>query len=471
MGARSGNNYLSTLKKLGSGIWLGGERVRELTAHPAFASCARSLASLYDLQMERPEAMTFRTDDGGRSGMSLIQPASSDDLRKRGRMMKAWADFGCGFFSPTPDRANIVIAAMAATHRFFSESDARYDENVQGYHRQACHRDWCATQALVDPDVSAMRLRLVDRSNEGIVVSGTRMLAALAPMAEELLVLPAIRPDREAPDPAFALAFAVPCNSGGLSFICRPGSAQARSSFDHPLSARFDTMDCAAIFDHVTIPWERVFLCGDVARCDALYAETGVTGHLMHQRAILEAARVEFLLGLAGRVAEVGGASQRRRIHSRLPEMIGAMETIREHLRAAEAEAAPNRWGAFVPSRTALESGHHLFTRIYPRLLEIIRIDSSSAMLATPSRADFASTELRPTIDRSFAGADCDAEERARLYHLADEIAGGSFADRQLLRESLSLPEAAEEETSPAPPKLDLEPLIERVKTFLARPD
>ena len=37
------------------------------------------------------------------------------------------------------------------------------------------------------------------------------------------------------------------------------------------------------IFDNVLVPWERVFLCGDVARCNALYAETGAVVHMMHQ--------------------------------------------------------------------------------------------------------------------------------------------------------------------------------------------
>ncbi len=37
MGARSGNNYLSSLKKLGAEVWIGGARVGDVTAHPAFA--------------------------------------------------------------------------------------------------------------------------------------------------------------------------------------------------------------------------------------------------------------------------------------------------------------------------------------------------------------------------------------------------------------------------------------------------
>ncbi|HVN29099.1 MAG TPA: 4-hydroxyphenylacetate 3-hydroxylase N-terminal domain-containing protein, partial [Candidatus Binataceae bacterium] len=104
MGARSGSNYLSTLKKLNAEVWLGDARVAEVTSHPALRDCARSIASLYDMQMERVEQMTYRTDDGGRSGLSFIQPKSIEELRKRSRMMAAWANFSGGMMLQTPDR-------------------------------------------------------------------------------------------------------------------------------------------------------------------------------------------------------------------------------------------------------------------------------------------------------------------------------------------------------------------------------
>ncbi len=55
MGARSGNNYLSAMRKLKADVWIGGQRVDDVTIHPAFVHGARSLASLYDLQAELPK--------------------------------------------------------------------------------------------------------------------------------------------------------------------------------------------------------------------------------------------------------------------------------------------------------------------------------------------------------------------------------------------------------------------------------
>lgn len=481
MGARSGNNYLSALKKLGAEIWLGGERVREVTSHPAFGNCARSVASLYDMQMEHPEQMTFRIDDGGRAGMSFIQPKSAEEVRKRSVMMKAWADFGCGFLGRTPDYLNVSIAAMAAAHQFFADGDPRYGDNIQNYYREARNHDWCATHTLVNPRASRaqgwaghtdadLALKLVERTGEGIVVNGCRMLATLAPLSEELLVFPSTVLKAEPAAEPFALSFAIPCNAKGLKFICRDTYDVGRSKFDHPLSSRFEEMDCVVIFDNVTVPWERVFLCGDVALCNSLYAATSAVVHMMHQVVVKNVAKSEFLLGLATRIAEASDALPLQHVRERLAEMITTTETMRACLRASEADAAADKWGVFVPARPPLDTARNLFPRLYPRLVEILQLNSSSSLMATPTDADFANAEERPMIDRYFASADVEAHDRVALCRLAWDVACSSFGGRQVLYERFFFGDPVRM-ASALVDNTNLTPLVERVKAFLARPD
>jgi 4-hydroxyphenylacetate 3-monooxygenase len=481
MGARSGNNFLSSLKKLGAEVWLGGNRVGDVTAHPAFANVARSVASLYDLQMEHPESMTFRTDDGGRAGMSFIIPKSVEDVRKRTRMMKQWADFGCGMLGRTPDYLNVSIAAMAAARDFFAESDPRHGDNIWNYYLQARHHDWCATHTLVNPRASRtagwaghtdaeLALRLVEKTNDGIVVNGCRMLATLAPLAEELLVFPSTVLKAEPAAEPLALSFATACNAKGLKFICRDTYDAGRSRFDNPLSSRFDEMDAVVVFDNVLVPWERVFLCGDVARCNALYAATGAVVHMMHQVAVKNVAKSEFLLGLAARIAESSDAMSLPHVRERLAEMITTTETMRACLRAAEADAAADRWGVFTPARAPLDTARNLFPKLYPRMVEIIQLNSSSSLMATPAESDFKNPAERADIEKYFAAADSDARERVALYRLAWEVACSSFGGRQVLYERFFFGDPVRM-ASALVDSTDLKPLVERVKAFLKRPD
>ena len=49
MPIRRGEEYLESLRD-GRRLWLIGQRVDDVTTHPALAGCARSVATVYDLQ-------------------------------------------------------------------------------------------------------------------------------------------------------------------------------------------------------------------------------------------------------------------------------------------------------------------------------------------------------------------------------------------------------------------------------------
>jgi 4-hydroxyphenylacetate 3-monooxygenase len=268
----------------------------------------------------------------------------------------------------------------------------------------------------------------------------------------------------------FALSFAINCNAKGLKFLCRDTYDLGRSRFDNPLASRFDEMDAVVVFDNVLVPWERVFLCGDVARCNALYAGTGAVVHMMHQVAVKNVAKSEFVLGLAARIAEASDAMPLPHVRERIAEMIMTTETMRACLRAAEADAAPDKWGVFAPARAPLDTARNLFPRLYPRLVEIIQLNSSSSLMATPSAADFANPAELPDIERYFAAADAPAKERVALYRLAWEVACSAFGGRQVLYERFFFGDPVRM-ASALVDNTDLKPLSDRVRAFLKRPD
>jgi len=480
MGARSGNNYLSSLRRLKAEIWLGGQRVEDPTVHPSLVRCARSIASLYDMQMEHPEAMTYRLEDGDRAGLSFIQPRNPEEVCKRSAMFRRWAEYSGGMLGRTPDYLNTSVAAMAAAHQFFAASEPRFGDHIQAYYREARKHDWCATHTLVNPKASRaqgwagrsdaeLALKLVDKTADGIIVSGARMLATLGPLAEELMVFPSTVLNQESSAEAFALAFAINCNAAGLKFLCRDPFDLGRSHFDAPLSSRFEEMDCVVIFDRVLVPWERVFLCGDVGRCNALYGETNAVLNMMHQVVVKNTVKAEFMLGLAVKLAEISDAMNLPHVRERLAEMIITAELMRSALRAAEADAQKDRWGEFMPARQPLDVARNLFPRLYPRLVDIIQLNSSSSLMATPSEADFQSP-LLPELERYFAISGALAKERVALYRLAWDVAGSAFGGRQVLYERFFFGDPVRM-ASALVDNTDLRPLVKRIDDFLKRSD
>ena len=55
-----------------------------------------------------------------------------------------------------------------------------------------------------------------------------------------------------------------------------------RSRFDHPLSSRFEEMDCIAVFDDVLVPWDRVMVDGSPGSGEVINALGADYGALLN---------------------------------------------------------------------------------------------------------------------------------------------------------------------------------------------
>ena len=448
MGARNGAAYLEGLRD-DREVWLDGERVADVTRDRRLGRGVRSVAALYDLQLEpcRLDDMTYVSPTSGeRVGLSHIQPRSIDDLVRRRNMIRTWSEWSAGMFGRSPDFLNTMVMGCAANAYYFAENDPAYGENIQKYYELVREQDLCLTHTLVPPQVNravhpdeqaggAVALHVEDETDAGLVVSGARILATLAPASDELFVAPSPSRSYSGRANPRAFAFAVPVATPGLRMICRESFDIGRSSFDHPLGSRFEEMDCTAVFERVLIPWERVFLYGDQEYCAALFRATNTFNHSMHQFITKNWVKAEFVLGVATMMAEAIGIAETLHIQRLLGEILHAVLTLRAFIRASEADAAPGPGGVWAPDTETLLTARSYFPEVYPRLVEILQILGSSGLANIPSQASVESPELVDDIDRFFQGATIGGRERIRLFRLAWDVACSSFAGRQVLYE------------------------------------
>ena len=100
-------------------------------------------------------------------------------------------------------------------------------------------------------------LHVVEETEAGSSCTGPNSWRPLRPFARDLC-LP-VGHVRAAADPKFVLAFAIPTNTPGLKILCREPVSQWVGSYGHPLGMVYDEQDAMLFFDHVLVPWERVF--------------------------------------------------------------------------------------------------------------------------------------------------------------------------------------------------------------------
>lgn len=484
MPARTGQEYLEGLRATPREVWINGERVADVTAHPGLRRGAESMAHLYDMQHDpalRDEMTYVSPSSGQRVGMSFLMPKDQHDLARRRGMMKRWADATGGMMGRTPDYLNSSFMALAAAADFFSGNRPQFGDNVRRYYEHIRENDLCLTHTLINPQANRARgvdqqpdpylpAGIVRETDEGVIIRGARMLATLGPLSDEIAVFPSTVLKAEGPDAAkYAFAFSIPCTTPGLKFQCRESFDIGRSHFDHPLGSRFEEMDSVVLFDDVLVPWERVFLLGDVERCNNAYGATNAVLHMAHQVVVKNIAKAEFVLGVACLMVNSIAVDQFQHVQEKLAEIILAVETMRACVRAAEADASIDQWGVMCPSRAPLDVARNTFPKMYPRLVEIIQLLGASGLMAIPTEADIRGP-LSGDIDKFFVAANANARERIRLFHLAWDVACSSFGARQVLYERFFFGDPIRM-MSALYTIYDKQPAIERVRAFLHQDD
>ena len=445
MAARSGKAYVESLRQNAPCVYLGGRRVTDVTAEPIFQEPIRAIAEQYDMQLDPAyrDVMTYPSPGTGQPvSTSFLVPHSREELVRKRKHFKLRCDHNFGFMGRAPDFMNQFVTGWHLMADRFARKGARFGENATRYYEHVRERDLFLTHMLINPQIDRsktsaqqedpyLHLGRVKETSEGIVVRGAKMLGTMAPITEEVAVIPfgGVPPG----DDAYGLVFGIPTNTPGLKFICRETvSPLPRSRFDHPLSSRFEEMDCIAVFDDVLVPWDRVLVDGSPGSgeiINTLGADFGALLNLQTSARLLS--QLEFFCGLGMKLADAIGITGFLHIQEKLGEMLSHMEVARAVFYGAEAMAQELPGGVWVPGGHGLRAFHLQSGKIYSRFVEIVQTLAAGGFFYAPTEADLASPEVRPYIDRYVRGrAGVSAEERIALFKLAWDATGDTFAQR-----------------------------------------
>ncbi len=347
---------------------------------------------------------------------------------------------------------NVTFAGFAGrAEEWAVNGNERGAANLVAYQKFLARKDISLTHTIIHPTIDKAKGDVPEPGNQvalhkvadtahGIVVRGARILATLAPFADEIAVYPAV-PLLEGTD-EYALSFCVPMDTPGLKFLCRDSCSTASNVFDRPLSSRFDEQDAFVIFDDVEVPRDRVFINANRVAYNTVMM-TGWYPNIMQQTMIRAQTKLEFAYGLANRMAEA--------INDHSPgtnQMLGEIWTYAEFARAAirsaEVEAFDYGNGVWFPNGGPLAALRAALPTWFPRVGEIITLIGSHNLLAAPTRAQLDDSKLRPLVERYLRGAgDMGAEERARIFRLAWDFVGSALASRNELYERFYLASGA----------------------------
>jgi len=445
--ARTGSEYKQGLAD-NREVWLGEERINVLE-HPAFRGSIEGMAAYFDYQHKyAADCLTVDPVTGGQMNVSLMLPKNAEDIATRHRAFDRLARYSNGMLGRTPDYVNVVLAGHVSRKDIFDRSgDPVFHERLAAYHREVIEKDLALTHTIVhaaiDKSVGELQgmneeltLRVVKRTEEGLVVRGAKMLATLGPIADELYVYPATPIQKGFEE--YALSFAIPVATEGVVAVCRDHYGINADVADKPFSSRFDEQDAVIIFDDVLVPWHRVFIDGNLDVYNSLNAGTA-TGNTQQQTAIRATVKLEFAYDLCTQMAKVTGTESKPDVASMLGEIYSYLRIARAVVHSAEVNASDWGGGAFF-CHDDISSLRTMMPIWMARVNDIIKSMGSHNLLATPTQAAFGDSRLGPLLKKYLPGANgIPAEERARIFRTAWDFAGSALGSRIELYERFYL--------------------------------
>jgi 4-hydroxyphenylacetate 3-monooxygenase len=469
----TGDRFRESLRD-GREVWYKGERVEDVTTHPATSGGIDLLAAAYDAQHdpETHDTLTFEREDGARVSKAWMVPRTKEDLKRRRESVEFLAMQSFGIFGRQLDMIACTHVGMEAHKHLLREHNPEYADNITGTIQRAGERNALLAAPVADPqgwrsrgsalgrrgiplfdeekakgvdaDGNALdlqvdgtvipgSLRVVRQDSTGIWISGAKIVASVGPQAHDLLVSNLALPD---PSPESSFWLLVPVSSPGVRLVCREMVSHPEAPFhDHPIASRGEEMDALAIFEDVYVERERICSLG-WTELGRHYGQIGALEH-WHTLARL-AVKAELFVGLLQLLTDGIGTSHRPGVRQLVAEVIEYAQVLRGMVLAAEENASPTASGVMWPDARLITAGRGYALGLYPAMLHTLQDLAGQGPILRWSEADLDHELLGPRLRFFYEGAAISAEDKNILMNFLWDLTASSHAGRVSLFESVN---------------------------------
>jgi 4-hydroxyphenylacetate 3-monooxygenase len=443
----TGNEFLESLRD-GREVYVYGERVPDVTTHPAFRNAARTIAKLYDALHDPAtrDVLTCPTDtgNGGFTHKFFRIAHSREDLIGQRDAITAWARMSYGWMGRTPDYKASLMNTLGANDAFYD----KFAVNAKSWYRRAQNHVLFMNHAIVNPPVDRAKaadqvkdvfITIQKETDAGIYVSGAKVVATSSALTHyNFLGQNAAMPIS---DSDLAVMFIAPVNAPGVKLFCRASYEMMASvmgtPFDYPLSSRFDENDAIFVFDNVFIPWEDVLLHRDIEKIKIFYPRSGFLNGYQFQGCARLAVKLDFMVGIVAKALRTTGADEFRGNQAMLGEIIAWRNLFWAISDAMTLNPVPWVGDTVLPNAQPGTSYRVFAGEAYGRIKEIVQKIIASALIYLPSSAlDFNNPDIDKYLAKYVRGSNgIDYRERIKIMKLLWDAVGTEFGGRHELYE------------------------------------
>jgi 4-hydroxybutyryl-CoA dehydratase / vinylacetyl-CoA-Delta-isomerase len=414
----------------GRALYYRGHKVDDITAEPELRIAVDHAALDYEVGHDatyRDLAVATDPDGGDLYSAYYRIPRSANDLAARSKLIETVTGLGGTMVTLIKEIGSDALFAMQRV----LEGDAL--ERARAFYRQCRDGDLAVAVAQTDakgnralapheqPDPD-LYVRVVDRSDEGIVVRGAKCHTSISANAHEIIVLPTRA--MGADDADYAVAFAVPANASGLTMYVSAYAGGDHNEFEFPLSSKHKMLETLTVFDDVFVPWDRVFLCREPELAGPL-ALTFVEYHRF-TAVSYKLPLVDALVGAAALVADMNGVAKAGHIRDKLTHLITYAETVRALTELAAIRSREGDHGIWYPDPMTTNIAKYTFATGYHHAVEQVQDIAGGTLVTGPGGEDWDNPEIRAVLEKYYR-ANAPAEDRLRVLNLISDLTARDF--------------------------------------------
>ncbi len=441
MEIRSGKDYRDSLRDLKHNVFVMGEKVEDVTGHPAIIPHINSAAVTYEMA-ELPEHADLMTAKSHLTGETINRftyiHQNPQDLVKKVKMLRMLGQQTgtcfqrCVGFDGLNAVFNVTYDMDKALGTGYHPRFTEYLKQVQKSNVMVCGAmtDPKGDRSLPpsqqeDPD---QYLHVVSEQKDGIVIRGAKVHQTGGVNSHEILVMPTTALKDE--DKDYAVACAVPSNASGVTFIFGRQSNDMRTMEQQEIdmgNCEFGIVggEALIVFDDVFVPMDRVFMLGEAQFAGPL-VEMFASYHRQNYGGC-KGGVADVIVGATAAIAEFHNIERAAHVRDKITEMLHLAETLFCCSVACSSEGQMTPAGTCYVNPFMANIVKHNTTRY---IYEICRLahDIAGGFIATmPSEKDLESPDVGDYVKKYFKGAaGFSAEDRIRLGRLIENMTAGT---------------------------------------------
>jgi 4-hydroxyphenylacetate 3-monooxygenase len=437
---RTGEEYKQGIRD-GREVWIDGERVKDVTTHPALKPIIDIKARMYDMAHEERYSGDLTYVEGNeRHSIFYRPPLEQKDWHDKIKALDHFMKDISGVVTRVGDETIGEMWSLTDGRDVLAEIDPRFGPNIDRHIRAVVQKDVFHVSANTDPkgDRSLtpqqqdpdMMVHVTRETDAGIVIRGAKYETAAA-YADQAYLKPTVGAWSTEKLSDYAVGCIVKMGAPGVKHICRSGFASRSNPQDYPLANRFDEVEALVVFDDVLIPWEDVFFYRHTRAAQFVRSTLHRYSAFPYVLRLLYVA--DMMIGAAMWNAKQTGLDKLQSVREKLADLVCYREGINAHLTASIAMAEKSSGGLLMPQQSMLYAGRVFACSQLPAMMHTARELCGGQICITPNVSAFDAKGSGEWLNKFYSLNDqWRADDRRKLLAFARDLLNSDYAGHRL---------------------------------------